>query len=399
MQRRQLLMNFSHTLLGAGTLPLWLQRASAASPQRRHVLVVIFQRGAMDGLSAVVPFHDEHYQKKRPTLALATQELLKIHDDFALHPAFAPLARLFQDQRLAIVQATGSTHATRSHFDAQDFMESGTPGVKSTRDGWLNRSLPRTAPALQAVAFGPTLPRVLRGAAPAVAIDSMQRFRVPSAQSEELMAMYRMAGDTQVRQAGQEAFAAAAEVEKIQRTAGGPANGARYPDSRLGSSLQQIAVMIRAGCGMQSAFAECGGWDTHVNQQRTLNNLLKDMAESIGAFVQDLGESMNEVTLVTMSEFGRTVAENGSRGTDHGHGSFMMLAGQGVQGGQLYGEWPGLAPEQLHEGRDLQVTTDFRAVLSLALQQHAPEIKLEQVFPGYQVLNKSKKTLDGLFRS
>jgi len=310
---------------------------------------------------------------------------------------------LWEQKHLAIVHAAGSPDNTRSHFDAQDYMESGTPGVKSTDDGWLNRALEtvpeENASPFRAVAMGPNLPRMLRGAAPAIALPDVKQFRVmaesPAAgQIAEggFEAMYAQTVDRALRGTGTETFEAIDMLRKADPSKYQPENGADYGNSRLAQSLKQIGQLLKANIGTEALFVDCGGWDNHVNEggvQGQLSNLLKDLGQGMAAFCQDLGDRMENVVLVTMSEFGRTAKENGNRGTDHGHANCMFVMGGGVRGGHVYGRWPGLNEGQLNEGRDLALTTDFRSVLGEILQKHIGVRDLAPVFPGFD--NSSRK--------
>jgi uncharacterized protein (DUF1501 family) len=397
MNRRLFLKGTGLTMFGAGVAPVWLARAAADTTQtksRKKVLVAIFQRGAVDGLNMVIPVGDPHYYKLRPSIAIPKASALELDGFFGLHPAMAPLKPLWDSRQLAIVHASGSPDPTRSHFDAQDYMESGTPGRKSTADGWLNRALPATKSApspVRAVSIGTNLPRTLRGANPAVAIGNLNEFRIrqeqPAATFED---MYASTVDKVLKGSGRDTFDAVHLLESIQKTPYQPASGVRYPGGRLSQSLQQIARLIKADAGLEVAFADMGGWDTHVNEvgfdpsQGQLANLLGQFAGALGAFTRDLGDRMEDVLIVTMSEFGRTARENGNRGTDHGHANAMLVMGGSVNGGKIHGEWPGLAPEQLWEGRDLAVTTDFRDVLGAVVQTHLGLTQLSKVFPNHQ---------------
>ena len=396
--RRFFLRNSAIAMAGIGSAPLWLQRAAYAGEQqsgRRKVLVAIFQRGAADGLNIVVPHGEQRYYELRPTIAIprpstkvgGQDSAIDLDGFFALHPSLASLKPLWQQQRLAIVHAAGSPDPTRSHFDAQDYMESGTPGLKSTNDGWLNRALPpatdKPSP-VRAVSLGPNLPRSLRGARNAIAIESLGNFTVrDSGASAVLQAMYSGTDDRALNGAGHETFEAVALLQSIQKTPYQPAGGASYPRGRFGDSLRQIAQLIKADVGMEVAFADIGGWDHHTNEPGQLNNVLREFGNSLAAFCQDLGDRMEDVVVVTMSEFGRTAKENGNRGTDHGHANVMFVAGGPVQGGKVYGKWPGLAPEQLNEQRDLALTTDFRDILGEAVCSHLGNRSIGAVFPNY----------------
>lgn len=389
--RRLFLRDSAIALAGIGTAPLWLQRAALAQDatgQRRKILVAIFQRGAADGLNIVIPHGEQRYYDLRPTIAIQRNDVLDLDGMFGLHPSLAPLRPLWDSRQLAIVHAAGSPDPTRSHFDAQDYMESGTPGLKSTRDGWLNRSLPPAAgkpSPVRAVSLGPTLPRAMRGKNDAVAVESLGAFTIrDSAAAKTLEAMYADTQDQVLNGTGRATFDAIALLQSLQKTPYQPAGGAQYPAGRFGASLRQIAQMIKADVGVEVAFADLGGWDHHTQEQNQLPPRLAEFGASLAAFHQDLGDRMEDVVVVTMSEFGRTAKENGDRGTDHGHANAMFVMGGPVKGGKVYGQWPGLAPEQLYENRDLALTTDFRDVLSEAVYSHLGNTQIDRVFPGYQ---------------
>jgi uncharacterized protein (DUF1501 family) len=391
-------------MVGVGSAPLWLERAALADDapgRRKKILVAIFQRGAADGLNIVVPHAEKRYYDLRPTIcvprpsaAAQGDSAIDLDGFFGLHPSLAPLKPLWDRRELAIVHAAGSPDPTRSHFDAQDYMESGTPGMKSTSDGWLNRALP---PALgkpspvRAVSLGPTLARTLQGPNSAVAVESLGNFTVrDAAASKVLESMYGSTQDKILGGTGRETFDAVALLQSVQKTPYQPAPGASYPKGRFGDSMRQIAQLIKADIGVEVAFADIGGWDHHVNETGAnasvgqLANRLGEFGASLAAFCQDLGDRMEDVVVVTMSEFGRTAKENGDRGTDHGHANVMFAMGGPVRGGKVYGKWPGLATEQLYEERDLALTTDFRDVLSEAVYLHLGNASLKPVFPNYQ---------------
>jgi uncharacterized protein (DUF1501 family) len=391
-------------MAGVGSAPLWLQRAALAADaaeRKRKVLVAIFQRGAADGLNIVVPHGEQRYYDLRPTIAVARpsanaapgETAIDLDGFFGLHPSLAPLKPLWDSRQLAIVHAAGSPDPTRSHFDAQDYMESGTPGLKATNDGWLNRALPKVEgkpSPVRAVSLGPVMPRTLRGSNSAVAVESLAGFNVrDAAAAKTLEAMYGATGDRILNATGRETFEAVAILSALQKTPYQPANGAEYPRGRFGDSLRQVAQLIRADVGVEVAFADIGGWDHHVNEVGPkasvgqLANRLDELAKALAAFQRDLGDRMEDVMVVTMSEFGRTAKENGNRGTDHGHANVMFALGGPVEGGKVYGKWPGLAQEQLYEQRDLALTTDFRDVLSEAVFRHLGNRSLDAVFPGY----------------
>jgi uncharacterized protein (DUF1501 family) len=304
-----------------------------------------------------------------------------------LNPALAPLKPIFDARHLAVLHATGSPDPTRSHFDAQDYMESGTPGNKGTNDGWLNRALPpaQAKPSpVRAISLGPNLPRTMRGSNSAIALDNIGNFQVKdTVASKAFQSLYMDSHDTVLNGTGKETFDAVALLQSIQKTPYNPASGANYPTGRFGDSMRQIAQLIKADVGVEVAFADIGGWDHHTNEIPQLTRLLGDFGSALAAFYQDLGDRMNDVVVVTMSEFGRTARENGNRGTDHGHANCMFVMGGPVQGGKVYGKWPGLAQEQLYENRDLDITTDFRDVLGEMVVSHLGNKSLKTVFPGF----------------
>jgi uncharacterized protein (DUF1501 family) len=397
MNRRIFLRNAAIAMAGIGTAPAWLARAAAtADGSRRKVLVVLFQRGAADGLNIVVPHGERRYYQLRPSIAIPRDEVLDLNGTFGLHPALRPLKGIYDAKQLAIIEAVGSPDPTRSHFDAQDYMESGTPGVKSTREGWLNRALPPRTPKtspVRAVALGPTLPRTLRGRNAAVAMGSLNEFQLRD-ESSSTMFESLYAGDKALSAAGRDTFEAMRMLESVRRQPYSPADGAQYPNGRLGQSLRQIAQLIKADVGLEVAFADMGGWDTHVNEVGVrptvgpLANLLAEFGRAVGAFHRDLGSRMEDIVVVTLSEFGRTARENGNRGTDHGHANVMFVMGGGVRGGRICGDWPGLEAEQLYEGRDLALTTDFRDVLTEVVAGQLGAASTAQLFPNYRAAKR-----------
>lgn len=372
---------------------------------KKKVLVTIFQRGAVDGLNMIVPYGDAAYYDLRRSIAIAapgkTDGAIDLDGHFALHPSMAALEPFWKSKQMAVVHASGSPDNTRSHFDAQDYMESGTPGVKSTRDGWLNRALQGTSgkedSPFRAVAMTQQLPRSFYGKAPSIAMTNLADFAVKAGRyTQELKGgfegIYQENAKDTLRETGAETFEAVNFLKQANPAQYKPENGAVYPNTQLGRSLRQVAQLIKAGVGLEVAFAEMGGWDTHINQggpRGQLANLLRDFSSSIAAFSTDLGKRMDDVVVITMSEFGRTARENGSRGTDHGHGNAMLILGNAVKGGKVYGEWKGLTDDQLNEGRDLAVTTDFRDVFAEAASKHLGARDLNSLFPKYSV-NKAK---------
>ena len=416
-----------------GAAPRSLMRSvfAAEGSARRKTFVVVFQRGACDGLNTVVPYGDSQYRKARPSIFIPAPKqgdpaaALDLDGHFGLHPALADLEPLYRSGSLGIVHAVGSPDTSRSHFDCQDFMESGTPGIKSTSDGWMNRcsgSLPRTDSKFRSVALTQTLPRVLRGASPAVALARIDDFQVREdiAMSEGMgrarrgrrgdMAdgtngsmrgqsgtdssaaafekLYEDAARDMLGNAGRETFEAIEALKVADPRKYAPRAGVSYPRGRLGESLKQMAQLIKADLGVELAFVDIGGWDHHTAEGAStgqLANLLRQFGGALGAFHRDLDERMNDVVVLTMTEFGRTVRENGNRGTDHGHGSVSFVMGGPVKGGRVHGRFPKLSEENLYEGRDLPVTTDFRDLVGEVLVRHMGLSALKAVFPNYEI--------------
>jgi uncharacterized protein (DUF1501 family) len=400
ISRRIFLKNGGLALVSLGFAPAFLARTVAAADARRRVLITIFQRGAVDGLNMIVPFGERAYYSARPTLAIGApgrseDAAVDLDGFFGLHPRLAPLKPLFDARQMAIVHACGSPDGTRSHFDAQDYMETATPGVKSTQDGWLNRYLHarehQAATPFRAVALAPQLPRALQGLEPALAIGQISQFGIRGGGAADMVqssfeSQYAAAADAVLHSTGHEAFDAVKMLNNANLRQYEPANGAEYPRSAFGEALRQIAQLVKADVGLEVAFAESGNWDHHVNEGAAVGLLatrLDDLARGMTALVRDLGDRMQDVVILTMSEFGRAVVENGNRGTDHGHGNAMMLIGGPVRGGKVYGRWPGLAPEQRYEGRDLAVTTDFRSVFAEVVHGHLGLADTRPVFPGF----------------
>ena len=408
ISRRVFLRDGAFAMVSLGFAPSFLARTAfaAAPPRRPRQLIAIFQRGAVDGLNMVVPFADTEYYRVRPSIAIArpggNDAAIDLDGFFGLSPRLQPLKPFWDERRLAIVHACGSHDATRSHFDAQDFMESATPGIKSTGDGWLNRYLQarrdEAGSSFRAVSLTPQLPRALQGVAPAVAMSQLSQFGVRNdrvgASFEE---QYAAAADRVLNGTGRDTFDAIRTLKTADPARYQPEHGADYPRSPFGQALMQIAQLSKAGVGLEIAFAELGGWDTHVNQgaaQGQLATRLDDFGRSIAALVTDLGDRMEQTVVLTMSEFGRAVSENGNRGTDHGHGNAMFVIGGQVRGGQVYGRWPGLARDKRYDGRDLAVTTDFRDVFGEIVVRYLGLTSPTAVFPGYPI---SQAKFVGLF--
>ena len=405
MNRRVFLKSGAMAMLSLGFAPSFLGRAAAAVASRRKLLIAIFQRGAVDGLNMVVPHGEADYYRLRPTIAIprpgGDPEACAIDLDgfFGLHPSMAPLKPLWDNHSLAIVHACGSPDNTRSHFDAQDYMESATPGLKATRDGWLNRYLQVSSDErnpLRGVAVTRTMPRSLEGGAPALAIGSVDEFGVRG-MGAAFEAEYDSASDPLLRSAGRDAFAAMRTLRQTGSAQYRPATGADYPQTPFGKALAEIARLAKADVGLEVAFTEVGNWDHHVNEGSVTGQIatrLGEFSRGLAALAADLGDRLADTVIVTMSEFGRAVAENGNRGTDHGHGNAMLVIGGGVNG-RVHGNWPGLADERRFEGRDLAVTTDFRDVFTEIVATHMGVSRdgVSQIFPGY-----SAATTPGVIR-
>jgi len=440
ISRRLFLKNGAVSLASVGMVPLlgpaFLRQAAFGAEinpgKRKKTLICIFQRGAADGLSMVVPFGDKNLYRHRSTLAVpqpgrANQNAaLDLDGFFGLHPMLAPFLPLYKEGHLAAIHACGSPDATRSHFDAQDYMEAGAPGNKRVGDGWLSRtviSCPEDQAKLanpspfRAVALGGDhgLPRSLQGDSGALAIPDLNTFGVGMAEvggkqmpaKKAGRAMKRGGGDEMVARqgtarvvdgfetlyesavgdvlhgTGTESFKAIAQLRKSISGDYIPAGGVTYPGGRFGDSLKQIARLIKADVGVEVAFAETGGWDTHTNQVNRLNQQLREFGQGISALYRDLGDRMEDTIILTMSEFGRTARQNGNNGTDHGHATCFFALGGAVNGGKVHTKWPGLAPEQLYEKRDLAVTTDFRAVFGEVAMQHLGANGMSKIFPAY----------------
>jgi uncharacterized protein (DUF1501 family) len=400
ISRRIVIRNGGLALVSLAFAPSFLTRTvAAAATARRKVLVAIFQRGAVDGLNMVVPYGEHDYYTSRPTIGIARpgsaeMSALDLDGFFAFHPRLAPLQKLYARRELAIVHACGSPDNTRSHFDAQDYMETGTPGRKSTPDGWLNRYLQakhaEEHSSFRAVSLTQQLPRMLQGREEALAINQIGQFgiRGNDMMRASLESQYARASDSVLGGTGREAFDAVKALQAAMPQKYQPANGAEYPRSPFGQSMLQIGQLVKSDLGLEIAFTEVGGWDNHVNQGGATGQLatrLDDFGRGIAALVADLGDRMDDVVILTMSEFGRAVSENGNRGTDHGHGNAMMAIGGAVKGGKVYGKWPGLKTEQRYESRDLAVTTDFRDVFAEVVVRHLGINDPSPIFPGYAI--------------
>ena len=409
MQRRAFVKSGALALVTLGLSPSFLRRtafgAQLTYAPKGKTLICLFQRGAADALNIVVPHGDKSYYSLRPSIAIprpgglgravSRDAAIDLDGFFGLHPSLAPFKPLYDRGILAPVHAVGSPSATRSHFDAQDYMETGTPDVKGTQDVCLNPYLAvqgtcdecKVSP-FRAVSLTQQTPRIMEGPSEVIAMNSLNEFtvRASGSQAERLEALYRTGSADLVHGTGAEMFEAVKMLKAADPQKYAPRNGAEYPRSQFGQRLLQIAQLIKSDVGLEIAFADVGGWDTHVNQGSTTGQLalrLDDFAQSIAALVTDLGDRMDDVLILTMSEFGRMARENGNRGTDHGHAGALFVIGGDVKGGKVHGRWPGLENEQLYEGRDLALTTDFRSVFSEVTARHLGATKLEKIFPGF----------------
>ena len=381
---------------------------SAAAEPNQDILLVVFLRGGVDGINIVPPIAGDDrgsYEAKRPRIAVpvsGANAALPLDDRFGLHPGAAALHGLYQDKKLAVVHAAGLTSDTRSHFDAMQFMELGTPDSKSSTTGWLTRHL-QTAGNLPdqiimpAVAVGNLQPTSLLGSRDSIGMTSPNDFNFGGhwfygdRQREAMRKMY--GGASWLHEAGIQTLDAIDVVESANPGSYTPGNGAVYPNSGFGRSLQTVAQVIRMQLGLRVATIDLGGWDTHEYQgdggAGYFSDKLSELGSGIEALLLDLSndngtDHTKRMTVVVMSEFGRSFQENASRGTDHGHGNVMLVVGGAVNGGVVYGDWPGLSTEQLYDRRDLDITTDYRRVLSEILIRRLGNPKLGAIFPGYQ---------------
>jgi len=399
--------------IGMGGIPAFIAQAAEhiQAPglfKRKKILVSIFQRGAMDGLMAVTPFEDQYLKAARPGLFVSpvkngnNNPLIDLDGRFGLHPSMRAFETMFREKRLAIVHGMGSPNNTRSHFDAQDYMESGTPFNKGTSSGWLNRAaglLGHEATPFQAVSLTSSMPRSFYGNTPAVAISNLQDFTIQmrgnpmgtKRVSQSFEELYDQTSSALLKTTGKESFDAVKMLQKVDIKNYKPANNAFYPNSPLGNSLKQIAQLIKMDIGLEVAFAESGGWDTHFNQgaeNGIFARNVNDLSLSIIAFWTDMALYQDDLTVMTMTEFGRTVKQNGTGGTDHGRASCNFILGNDVNGGKVHGNVAPLAQENLEDGRDLAVTTDFRSVFSEVAEKHLliPG-KDKLLFPGFEGKN------------
>lgn len=394
-------------VLSAMAVPAWLPRVVMAESENssRDVIVSLFLRGGADGLTLCVPHGDDAYYGLRPTLAVPRPDSgspLKATDldgFFGLPPAMAPLLGAYQAGDLAVVHACGMPETSRSHFDAMHFMESGQLNPGNLATGWLGRHLQNTAPTqneglLRAVGIGFGLPRTLVGAPQALPIDDLANFDLkgdPDTAVQRRAAMEEMYASVPgaLGESARNTFRTVDLLKQIDFVNYQPSGGAVYPEGEIGESLRSTAALIKAQLGVEAIGIDLGGWDTHDFQgplEGDMAGLMGMLAQGLAAFHQDLdAASVNNYVLVAMSEFGRNAFENGSLGTDHGHGGVMMALGGHIQGGQVINQWPGLAASQLYEEQDLAITTDYRDILSEILTKRLDNADIEAVFgdPSY----------------
>jgi uncharacterized protein (DUF1501 family) len=390
ISRRVFLRGAGLAAVGVGFHPSsLLVRAAEAATAAGKTLVQVFLRGGCDGLNMVVPYGDAEYPSLRGAIAIPRGQLIDLDGHFGLNPALAPLKPLWDEGRLAFTHAVGSYGLSRSHFDAQDWMETGTPGDKSTSTGWLDRALARVpgSEVTQAVAFSAQLPRSLLGPEPVLVAGDLARFDIRARNwreeaSRALRAMYDARSDV-IGSVGRATFAAIDTLAQNPQVLAPPSNGAIYPNAAVGNSLRQAAAIIKAQIGTRCVFVNVNGaFDTHANQLAQNDLEFARLAPALAAFARDLGPLLDEVTLFVTTEFGRTAYVNGSAGTDHGSGHCMILLGAGVRGGRVHGRWPGLSRSQLHEDRDLAVTTDYRDAFAEAARATLG-VEPAVLFPGY----------------
>ncbi|MDA2923242.1 DUF1501 domain-containing protein [Acidobacteria bacterium AH-259-L09] len=409
--RRIFLKNGGLTLVGMGMVPTFLLRTALGAPgdsRRKKILIAVFQRGGVDGLNTVVPFGEKEYYSRRSTIAIPApksgqESALDLNGFFGLHPSLEPLLSLYKKGELAIIHAAGSPNSTRSHFDAQDFMESAAPGDKKVSDGWLNRYLQQNPEpkrtSFRGVAMGTRLSRSLKGKAAAIALANINAFDLNAGRARKQVrsayqTLYDQDTNSLLSGTAREMFEAIDFLKKADPGQYQPAAGVEYPPGRFGQSLKQVVQLIKADIGLEVAFVDIGGWDHHINEggiNGQLSNRLREFGQGLAALHRDLDDQMEDVVVLTMSEFGRTVHENGNAGTDHGHANVMFVLGGPVKGAKVYGDWPGLAPEQLYEGRDLALTTDFRDVFAEALVRHLSCKNANAIFPNFTVDEKRFK--------
>ena len=382
---------------GVALLPLGSAAWAATMEGGPKRLIVIFLRGAVDGLNVVVPYGERSYYEARSTIAIGRPGTdggaLPLDGRFGLHPALASIVPLWQEKKLAFVHAAGSPDPTRSHFDAQLFIENGTPGRNTTADGWMNRllaTLPEPHGPTDALSIGATLPQIFKGKLPVANLPLGPEAGRPTPidRPEVSRAFDRLyAGNDAMAEAYREGRAARNELLGDLANEMKQADNGAPPPNSFPAQAERLAHLIGQDRRIRLAFASLGGWDTHVNQgnhQGQLANHLRPLGEGLAGLAKGLGKDWDDTVVVVLSEFGRTVHENGNGGTDHGHGNVVWVLGGAVRGGHVYGDWPGLTAPRLYQGRDLAVTTDYRTALAAILERHLRlgDRQLTQIFPG-----------------
>ncbi len=404
IQRRIFLKDGALAVMGLSMVPGFVYRTALAAQPRfgsKKTLITVFQRGGVDGLNMVVPFGEKHYYDYRPTIAVPApskerDSAIDLDGFFGLHPALKSMFPIYQAGDLAIIQAAGSPHGTRSHFQAQSYMESAAPGDRRVSDGWLNRYLHESqhpeATSFRGVAMDEVVPRSLKGEAPVLALGNLMGSEKVASARSLFESMYDQETNALLSGTSKEMFNAIDQLSELNPAGYEPENGAEYPTGgqggEFGRAMRQLAQLIKADLGVEIAFVDIGGWDTHSNQgslEGRLPQRLTVFGQALSAFYTDMGDRMEDIVVLTMSEFGRTARENGNAGTDHGKANVMFAMGGSVKGGAVYCDWPGLAPEQLNENRDLAMTTDFRDVFAEVLISHMGAERPDVVFPGYDL--------------
>jgi uncharacterized protein (DUF1501 family) len=390
--RRQFLQGCSAAIAAMAGARL-TNLAFAKEGEQTDTLVVVFLRGGWDALNVVPPIGGDDrgfYEKARPDIKIT--DLLQLNDQFGLHPALNPLYDLYQAGKMGVVHAVGLNHDTRSHFDAQEYIELGTPGSKSITSGWITRHLQQTgASSILPVLATNGSPTSLLNFVPTVNLNDPSDFSqwgndLVASQQAALRQMYK--GGSILHQAGLRTLEAINIVSPLTEKEYQPANGAFYNDDELGQQLKTIAQMIKLDAGLKVAAVDFGGWDTHEYETDGnggyIADLLGQLASGLSNFYLDLDSGYTDrLSVVVISEFGRRLVQNESQGTDHGHGSVMLALGGNVNGGKVYGAWPGLHNDQLYDHADLAITTDYRQILSELLSTRLGNSNIEAVFPGF----------------
>lgn len=365
--------------------------AQAQSAITDQVIVTIFLRGGADGLSMIPPLFEDRYFDVRPDIAIAETAALPLDTRFAMHPSMTALQPFYNAGEMAVVHATGLTNGTHSHFDAQDFMERGDAAGDQLFDGWLGRyagqAAGSSAGTFFSVGVGTAIQRSLIGSVTPIGIQSIDSFAInlPGPQDDQLKSLLDTfyAGDSALDIQSRQALTSIEQLSGSGAADIQPDNGAVYAQDDFSQDLQEVARLIKSGSGVRVAAVDIGGWDHHDNANQEMPGLLQTFADGVAAFMTDLGEDMNRVTVVVMSEFGRRVFQNGSGGTDHGFGNMMLVMGKAVNGGRVYTDWPGLSDSDLAFTGDLAITTDYRMVLSEVIGNSLPSADLSAIFPDF----------------